>query len=318
MVLMKGATNMITTITLNPAIDKTLTTRHFLPGELNIVENAREDIGGKGINVSKMLNNLGISNAATGFIAGTRGMKIVYELEKNGISNHFVEIEGETRTNIKIVDEASKVITELNEVGPTPTNENIDKFIANLKMLKSDIFILSGSLPKGVDSELYFKLVTLLKSEGKYVILDSSGDAFDEGVRALPHVVKPNLFELQRHFQVEIDTNDEEEIIYYGRKLIQKGIELVVISNREKGSFFIDKNFVIRVEGCNVEVKSSVGAGDAMVAAIAYARVVGMEIDQMAVLAAATSTASITLAGTQFATRELVEVFKEKIVFSRL
>ncbi|MCX5773170.1 MAG: 1-phosphofructokinase [Fusobacteria bacterium] len=308
---------MITTITLNPAVDKTLTTHKFIPGELNIVSHSREDVGGKGLNVSKMLKNFGMDSRATGFIAGTRGMKIVYDLEKNGIQNYFVEIDGETRTNVKIVDETSKLITELNEIGPTPSEEDIKNLIEILKKSPNSIHIISGSIPKGVSPKIYFELVSLLKSQSKFVILDSSGPAFDEGIKGLPNIIKPNLYELQRHFDVEIDTNDDEEIIFYGRKLIQKGIELVVISNREKGSYFIDKNFALKVEGLNVEVQSTVGAGDAMVAAIAFAKANGYEIDQMAVLAAATGAATVTLDGTQFPSYEKVKEYLGKIKYTR-
>lgn len=308
---------MITTITLNPAVDKTLTTHKFIPGELNIVSHSREDVGGKGLNVSKMLKNFGMDSRATGFIAGTRGMKIVYDLEKNGIQNYFVEIDGETRTNVKIVDETSKLITELNEIGPTPSEEDIKNLIEILKKSPNSIHIISGSIPKGVSPKIYFELVSLLKSQSKFVILDSSGPAFDEGIKGLPNIIKPNLYELQRHFDVEIDTNDDEEIIFYGRKLIQKGIELVVVSNREKGSYFIDKNFALKVEGLNVEVQSTVGAGDAMVAAIAFAKANGYEIDQMAVLAAATGAATVTLDGTQFPSYEKVKEYLGKIKYTR-
>jgi len=308
---------MITTITLNPAVDKTLTTNKFVQGELNIVNRSREDVGGKGINVSKMLKNFGVDSRATGFIAGTRGMKVVYDLEKNGIENYFVEIEGETRTNIKIVDEQSRTMTELNEIGPTPSKEDVDHLMDVLRKSPNAIHIISGSIPRGVAPELYHELVSMLKSQGKFVILDSSGPAFDEGVKGMPDVVKPNLYELQRHFNVEIDTNDDEEIIFYGRKLIQKGVGLVVISNREKGSYFIDKNFVLKIEGVPVDVKSTVGAGDAMVAAIAYGKAKDLEIDQMAILAAATSTAVVTLDGTQFPSYVFVEEFIKRIKYTR-
>ncbi|HAM64130.1 MAG: 1-phosphofructokinase [Firmicutes bacterium GWF2_51_9] len=261
---------MITTVTLNPAIDRTLYLDHFRPGEVNRVSSIIETIGGKGINVSRTLHSLGIPTRATGFI-GSRNQYRVDELfHESGIDVDFATIDATTRTNTKVVDLHNRSTTDLNEPGMKVEEDQILEWIAGFdeSVDSSEYVVLSGSLPVGCPSDTYRKIQNRFKGRTRFV-LDADLQALCEGIDGGPYLIKPNLNELREAFDVTLA--DEHEIIAFSRKLIQTyGITVVLVSMGEDGGLLIMKERAYRADALKVELKSTAGAGDAMLAGCLY------------------------------------------------
>lgn len=295
----EGGNIVITTVTLNPAIDKTMVIDNFKAGAVNRELSLRVDAAGKGVNVSKVIQKLGGKSRAIGILAGNTGEFIKSELDRMKIENDFMVIEGQTRTNTKIVDRLNNLVTDINENGPLVLEKDLKKFEESfIKNITEDsIAVFSGSVPRNVDKKIYKRLIDAAKAKGVKTILDADGQLFAEGLKAGPYLVKPNIHELERFFSKEIKSL--EDIINYGKKILDYGIEYVVVSRGEKGSVFITNERIAIVEGIEVKVKSTVGAGDSLVAAVALAMDRGYSFEEMIRLAVAVSTASVMTEGTQ-------------------
>lgn len=178
---------MIITVTLNPAIDKTAQVETMVPNGLNRLSNVMLDVGGKGINVSKAIKELGGESICTGFIAGSNGKWIENQLDQLGLKYKFVNVDGNTRMNLKVLDKEMN-LTELNETGQEISQNDLSRFKEELlEMVKpDDMVVLSGSVPKGVPVTIYQELIILLKEKGVKVILDADGDLFTYGIEAGP------------------------------------------------------------------------------------------------------------------------------------
>lgn len=304
---------MIVTITMNPAMDKTILLDSFQVGELNRVKTVTLDSGGKGINVSKNIKMLGGETLATGFLAGNTGSVINQMLQSQGIKTDFIFVPGETRTNMKIVD-TNGSLTELNECGPEIPQKAMEKLLIKLeKIANSDtFFILTGSVPQNINKNIYKNIIQMLKKKGATVFMDADGLLFSEGIEALPNFIKPNRFELEQYFKMS-EKASEEELIKMGLKLQEKGIETVLISMGSEGAIFIIKNKVFRVLGLKVEAYSPVGAGDAMVAAFSYGLFKKMPIEGCIRLAVATSAGAVETIGTKPATKSVIEQLMRQV-----
>lgn len=260
---------MIYTVTLNPAIDKTIYIDSLNEKDVTRIKKSLKDAAGKGINTSKVLNQLDVDSINLGFIAGYNGVYIKNILDNLNIKHDFIEVEGETRENTKVIIKSGGVL-ELNEPGPNVSPKQALSLIYKLSNLtKNDIVILSGSTPSGVDTSLYSELVTLLKEKGCYVICDFSGTHFKNSIDAAPHVIKPNLYELEQYFNKQY--YNDLEIIYDAKILLKKGIEKVFISLGKDGSLLVTETEVLKATVPSLNVKSTVGAGDSFVAGLAYA-----------------------------------------------
>lgn len=304
---------MILTLTLNPAIDKTVVIPNFSEGAVNRIESVRTDIGGKGINVSKCLLVLGNISTAVAVWAGETGKRGKDYLIHSGFNSYSIELdEGETRTNLKIIDTEKNVNTDINEPGPTLDRRTFEGLMNTIdSMIKEDdILVLSGSLPKGLDSTAYRDMILFFKEKGVKTILDADGESFVYGIEAIPYLVKPNIDELCRYTKKELKT--EEEIISAARELVQKGIKEVVVSLGADGSLFVTADKVLKAEALKVPVQSTVGAGDSMVAALAHGLDCGVDEIKRLKLATAISAASVMLSGTQPPELETVKkLYKE-------
>lgn len=289
---------MIYTITLNPAIDKRIILNNFKIDGVNRFNDEREDAGGKGINVSKMIHNLGGTSTALGIVAGASGHFIKDQLDKMGILHSFVEGEGNTRTNLKIVDPIYQTYTDINEEGK-PVSEKVlhsmEEHLFNI-VKEGDILILAGSVPKNVNKDIYGKWIDKAKKKNIKVLLDAEGDLLRYGIEAGPYLIKPNIHELEGLLDKRIET--EEQAIEYGKMLLDKDIEIIVISRGSEGCLLISKDKVLKVPGLVVNVKSTVGAGDSMVGAIAYALESKYTLEEAIALGVAASTATIQEEGT--------------------
>lgn len=304
---------MITTITLNPAIDKTMIIDNFQAGKVNRELSLRIDAAGKGINVSKVIQKLGGKSQAMGILAGNTGEFIKNELDRMKIEYDFMMIEGQTRTNTKIVDRENNLVTDINENGPWVSHEDLKKFEKNIMdgLSKGAIAVFSGSVPRNVDKKIYSRLINGAKAKGAKTILDADGELLIEGLKAGPYLVKPNIHELEKIFSIKIEST--EEIIRYGKKILEYGVDYVVVSRGEEGSVLISNNEIAIVKGIKVEAKSTVGAGDSLVAAISLSISRGYTLEDTIKLAVATSTASVMTDGTQSGSMDTINELIEKV-----
>lgn len=304
---------MIITVTLNPAIDKTAEVQTMVPNGLNRLNHVILDVGGKGINVSKAIKELGGQSICTGFVAGDNGTWIEKKLDEMGLEYKFKRIDGNTRMNLKVLDQNMN-LTELNEVGNEVNAEDLQAFKSELLKMTfaGDIVVLSGSVPKGVPIDIYKELVTLLKQKGAKVILDADGDLFTVGIEAGPNLIKPNKYELCKYFGLSEDVSDLD-LIEQARKLLYKGIDTVVISLGSKGAIFITHEEVARVPGLDIIAHSAVGAGDSMVGALAYAMEQNYELIPLIKLAVATSAGAVMTKGTKAPSYAIVEKLMKEV-----
>lgn len=309
---------MIVTVTMNPAIDKTVEIDRLLPGGLNRIRKVEYDAGGKGINVSKTIHELGGESIATGFLGGSAGKVIESVLEGIGISHDFVWIEGETRTNTKVV-EGNGEVTELNEPGPEVDKEQEELLIQKLMGYAGEgtLFILSGSIPKGLDNRIYARIISLIHEKGAEVLLDADGELLKNALLVKPDIVKPNRAELEAYAGCGHGRSVKELAALAG-KLREDGIGTVLVSMGKDGALFLQGDDAIMASGLSVKSHSTVGAGDAMVAAIAYGWEKRMEKEEILRLCMAVSAGAVTTIGTKPPGKELIDELKGRVVMEKI
>ncbi|MFL0249919.1 1-phosphofructokinase [Clostridium neuense] len=253
---------MIYTVTFNPAIDYVIEVDNFKSGTVNRVKNNEKFAGGKGINVSRVLNNLNVKSIALGFIGGFTGKFIEDSLELQGIKTNFIKVEEDTRINVKL---KSSVETEINGSGPNITEENLNKLFKIIESLTSDDYlVLAGNVQKSVPADIYSVIQKKCILNNTKVIVDTTGDALVSTLPNKPFLIKPNNHELGEIFKKELES--EEEIIFYAKKLIDMGAENVIISMAEKGALLVNESEVYKASPAKGTVQNSVGAGDSVIA----------------------------------------------------
>lgn len=309
---------MIYTVTLNPALDKTVEIPGMALDTVNRITAMRTDPGGKGINVSKVIAKLGGDSRAVGILGGESGRTLDKLLEGEPFATRFRFVEGQTRTNLKIIDREGHTNTDINEPGLTVTDADLDALLHELlaELRPGDIVILAGSLPKGAPQDTYRTWTAACKKAGARVFLDADGALLAEGIKAAPYLIKPNDDELSRLAGKKLETL--EELTAEGRRLLERGIERVVISLGGRGALYLRKGSTIYAEGLRVPVGSTVGAGDSVVAALAYAEAQGLSEEEAVRLSTAAGAANVMCSGTQAAEREAVEALLPQVRFSRL
>lgn len=304
---------MIITVTMNPAIDKTIDIEQFEVGTLNRIQSSVLDVGGKGINVSKTINAIDGESIATGFVGGSTGDIIEKTLNSLGIKTDFVRVDGETRTNTKVFSK-NYPVTELNEQGSSISEEQLSSLVEKLENYanKDVLFVLAGSIPKGVPKDIYKTITLKVKAKGSRVVLDADGDLFKASLCAIPNIIKPNREELAEYAGIK-GKPSLEQIVKIAKEFIEMGIETVAVSMGKDGSVFINKEKTLQCKEVPVKVHSTVGAGDAMVAGIAYSTDKNFSLEEMITLSSATSTGAVTTIGTKPPTLELVNELKTKV-----
>lgn len=309
---------MIITVTMNPAIDKTVEIDQLLPGGLNRIRKVEYDAGGKGINVSKTIRELGGTSIATGFLGGNAGKTIQSVLGKKEIGNDFIQVDGETRTNTKVFEE-NGAVTELNEPGPVISEDQIHALLQKLEDYADDhtLFVLAGSIPAGVDRNIYAEITRLVHKKGAKVLLDADGELFRNSLEAVPDIIKPNRVELEEYAGFDYRAS-QEELLNLARKIRQKGIGTVAVSMGKSGAMLVKDGYEVRCPALSVKAHSTVGAGDAMVAALAYSWDQGLDDDALTRLCIAASAGAVTTIGTKPPTRELVDQLAEQVIIERI
>ena len=255
---------MIFTVTFNPSLDYIVSVDHFHLGEVNRTSEELMFPGGKGINVSMALKNLGIDSVALGFMAGFTGEEIVRLLEEKDVKSSFITVkEGLSRINVKLrSDEES----EINGMGPDISHDDIQRLYSQLdKVKRGDILVLAGSIPAVMPSTMYSDIMKYLSGRGIEVVVDATRDLLMNVLEYGPFLIKPNSHELGEIFDVKIRTRDE--VIPYAKKMQKMGAKNVLVSMAGQGALLVAENGrVYQSDPPKGEVKNSVGAGDSMVA----------------------------------------------------
>lgn len=256
---------MITTITLNPAIDKTITVERFRLNTVNRVLSVNEDLGGKGINVSKVLHYLKHKTMACGFIGEANYGVVQPHIKRLGLSTDFVFVDALTRINTKIIDPIEASTTDINETGFSVSRVQIEqlKIMLQAYAAQSRFMVFSGSVCKGIDTEGFQSLIRAVSPTPW--VLDADRDVLRSGLELQPFMIKPNIHELEDLLQVKLEKH--EELVQETRRLIQRHkIQYCLVSMGEKGSILVKQDFAYHAKALKVELVTTVGAGDAMLA----------------------------------------------------
>jgi 1-phosphofructokinase len=281
---------MIYTCTLNPAIDYRIRTDHLSLGSLNRFHEATFKAGGKGINVSIVLSKFGIESIATGFLGGFTGAFIASELTQYPqIQHRFIKVKDNTRINVKIMNQG--VETELNPVGPKISESEIEELLQQIDQLgKNDILICGGSSAVGYP-DLYEKIAKHCQNNQIQFIMDTPGHDLSQFISYRPFLIKPNIHELEAYFETSISTLPM--MIHYGQRLIMQGAEHVLLSMGAKGSILLTQDHIYRASLVSGHIKSTVGAGDSMVAGFVAGFLKTQDVKQAYQYAVACASASI-------------------------
>ncbi|MCR4674070.1 MAG: 1-phosphofructokinase [Lachnospiraceae bacterium] len=255
---------MIYTVTFNPSLDYIVSVDHFKVGEVNRTTEELMFPGGKGINVSMVLKNLGYESTALGFMAGFTGSEIVRLLEERKVTSDFISVkEGISRINVKMrSDEES----EINGMGPAIGHEDIQKLYSQLDKLKeNDVLVLAGSIPSVMPESMYMDIMKYLEGRNIRIIVDATKDLLLNVLQYHPFLIKPNNHELGEIFGVKLRTKDD--VVPYARKMQERGAKNVLVSMAGEGALLVtEEGRVYESMPPKGEVKNSVGAGDSMVA----------------------------------------------------
>ncbi|MEF8699666.1 MAG: 1-phosphofructokinase [Candidatus Accumulibacter sp. UW26] len=297
----------IATVTLNPAIDQSVAIPDFAAGSVNRVAWTQSDPGGKGVNVASFLADLGFRVAVTGLLGRDNAGVFEQLFAAKGIHDAFVRIPGNTRVNVKIIDETSQRITDINFPGPAATAEELDALRRQIDTLLADhdCFVISGSVPAGVPATFCPDLVGRLKTAGKRVLLDSSGEALRAGISAAPWAIKPNIAELEELTGGGLP--DQAAVIDAARALLLAGLGCVVVSMGHDGALFVTADRCLHAIPPEVAVRSTVGAGDAMVAGFVAGTLRGWPLADSARLATASALGALTQLGPRLPSAAIVE-----------
>lgn len=253
----------MSTVTINPSLDYVMQIENLRLNHINRSKAEKVYVGGKGINVSIILKRLGIDTTALGFVAGFTGKEIINSLQSQGIQSEFILLkEGMSRMNIKLRSEGE---TDINGAGPKIEEEHIRELYKKIeKMEEGDFLILAGSVPTTLSSNIYREILHKFKDKKLKVVVDTANELLISVLEYKPFLIKPNHHELGELFQVVIE--NQEQAIYYAKKLQDKGAKNVLVSMAAKGAVLVtEEGKVITHRGIIGKVKNSVGAGDSMV-----------------------------------------------------
>ena len=298
----------VLTMTLNPCIDRTVYFETFQVGATNIVKKTIEEAAGKGINVAVGLKHLNVPVKAMGFAYKEDKDKLYGKLDGEQIPYSFVEVEGHLRVNQKLFDESKSEMTECNEKGTPVTKEDVDELLALLQTELPDasILVLSGSVPPGVDKNIYAVMTSMANEMGVKVILDANGELLREGAKAKPYLIKPNREEFEKTFICkedvgvsDIEASGAEEVVMSAcDRILSDGLTYICLSLGAEGARLISEKMNDKRSAIPVPVRSLQGAGDAMVAGLCKAIYEERE-DKMLDYALAMAASTIALEGTQ-------------------
>ena len=267
----------------------------------------RRYAGGKGIDVSRAVHEMGGTTTAYGFIGGSEGRTVEILLDKEEVPFSFTPIKRETRTNFIITDIRTSRQTMIGAPGPHISNKELERFLRKIGQIQPtpDLMVASGSIPPGVPDNIYYTIIVEAANHGTRTILDSAGQWLKEGIKAKPFLIKPNTREAEDLLGAELP--DEEAIIEAALSLVEMGIEVAVISRGKDGIIAATKNIIAKAVSPPLKVKSAVGAGDCTIAGLAIKLARGEPLIEACRLAAAMGSATVLTPGTELCHRADVE-----------
>lgn len=302
---------MITTITFNPAIDKRYQVSEVSLGQVNRVDKLIYGAGGKGINCTRVISQLGYEVTATGFLGGFNGEFILHQLEKMKVNSCFTRIHGETRICIAVAD-SHENHTEFLEPGPTVQPDEYSNWLRSFDELLdiTEAVTMSGSLPKGLAKDTYKQIITRANNKGVKCFLDTSGEALLHGVEAKPYFIKPNSDEIS--YITGKSANSIGELANAIKELLAKGVSVVTVSLGGEGSLTGYKNKLYKAVVPKIDAVNPVGSGDSFTAGMAIATAKGMGIKDAIAFSSACGTANALEDKTGYVNKHKVEeIFRE-------
>jgi len=311
---MKNA--LIATITLNPSLDQHITVDGLVVDGTNRWSRLHRYAGGKGIDVSRAIHEMGGRTIAYGFIGGPVGRAVEILLDEEEVPFSFTPIHRETRTNFIITDTKSWRQTRIDAPGPRISKDEFERFQRKMLRIRPspDLIVMGGSLPPGIPNDVYYSMIIEAKTFGVRTILDSEGQWLVEGIKAKPYLVKPNVREAEGLLGREL--TDEDAVIKGALDIVDMGVEIAVISRGEEGIIAATSNEVLKAVPPQVKVKSAVGAGDCTIAGLAIKLANEESLTRACRLAVALGTAAVLTPGTELARRadvvELLPLVKVK------
>ncbi|HBE8016340.1 TPA: 1-phosphofructokinase [Staphylococcus aureus] len=303
---------MIYTVTFNPSIDYVIFTNDFKIDGLNRATATYKFAGGKGINVSRVLKTLDVESTALGFAGGFPGKFIADTLNNSAIQSNFIEVDEDTRINVKLKTGQE---TEINAPGPHITSAQFEQLLQQIKNTTSeDIVIVAGSVPSSIPSDAYAQIAQITAQTGAKLVVDAEKELAESVLSYHPLFIKPNKDELEVMFNTTV--NSDEDVIKYGRLLVDKGVQSVIVSLGGDGAIYIDKEISIKAVNPQGKVVNTVGSGDSTVAGMVAGIASGLTIEKAFQQAVACGTA--TAFDEDLATRDAIEKIKSQVTISVL
>ncbi|HEA4276011.1 TPA: 1-phosphofructokinase [Staphylococcus aureus] len=303
---------MIYTVTFNPSIDYVIFTNDFKIDGLNRATATYKFAGGKGINVSRVLKALDVESTALGFAGGFPGKFIADTLNNSAIQSNFIEVDEDTRINVKLKTGQE---TEINAPGPHITSAQFEQLLQQIKNTTSeDIVIVAGSVPSSIPSDAYAQIAQITAQTGAKLVVDAEKELAESVLSYHPLFIKPNKDELEVMFNTTV--NSDEDVIKYGRLLVDKGAQSVIVSLGGDGAIYIDKEISIKAVNPQGKVVNTVGSGDSTVAGMVAGIASGLTIEKAFQQAVACGTA--TAFDEDLATRDAIEKIKSQVTISVL
>ncbi|MBN1594063.1 MAG: 1-phosphofructokinase [Candidatus Coatesbacteria bacterium] len=309
---------MISTLTLNPALDRTIRVKNLTFDDANRVLSEERFAAGKGIDVSRAVIELGGSTMAFGFVGGYAGMELEDRLRLAGVDTDFVRISSETRTNVVIRDVESNSITALNARGPHATHVEYEQLLKKLREHKfaPGFFVISGSAPPGVPTDVYCEVINIAKRNNLKAVLDADGELLKRGIEAGPFMIKPNSHELRRLLGYEVHGIDEVERA--GQKVREMGVENVLVSMGKDGAVLVSADGSYFAKPPLVDAVSPIGAGDSLVAGFILGLDSGLSFCESLRLGVAAGAACALTPGTELCKYEDVYIIRSEVEITKL
>ncbi|MDK2886843.1 MAG: 6-phosphofructokinase 2 [Thermosipho sp. (in: thermotogales)] len=305
---------MIFTLTMNPCLDRYIYINKLTLDDTIRAKKIKDYPAGKGIDVSRVIKELDGISIAIAFLGGETGSKIERMLDKEGVIYSSIRVENETRMNIILESKEGQYRISMPGARISKKKLNVVFEMLDALVRKGDIVVISGSLPLGVKPEIYYEIIKLLKNKKSYVYFDADGEKLKFGIKAGPDVIKPNKYEFSRLIEREINENDFESLVYYGKEIIEKfGIKEILLTLGSKGSLLITKKDSLYSPPLNVPVISAVGAGDSFLAAYVLKRSENKDLLEAFKWANAAGNAAVMTPGTELCRKNDVLSLLEQI-----
>ena len=298
---------MIATVTLNPSLDEHIAVRGLVVEEINRWVRVSRYAGGKGIDVSRAVHEMGGVTIAYGFIGGSNGRTLEILLDEEGVLFSFTPVKQETRTNFIITDTKTRHQTSIDAPGPRISKGELRRFLKKLRETRPspNLIAVGGSVPPGIPASIYYDIIMDAKARNVRTVLDSTGQWLEEGIKAKPYCIKPNVYEAETLLGRGLPT--EEAIIEAALDMVGMGIEVVVISRGKEGIIMATQGSLYKAVSPQVRVRSAVGAGDCTIAGLALKLAYRGSLLEACRLAVAMGTAAVLTPGTELCHRADVE-----------